>query len=916
MTRNDQEKPLSGGEAAVESVGTIVREVTEERRVQDRLRLSEERFRLAADAVNGLIYEADLLTGHVERTRGLYGVFGYRAAEVPPTAAWWREQIHPDDREAREKQFVASTGDTVVSEYRVRHQDGRWLHVEDRAVLLRDRDGKVVKMVGCTTDVTARKRAEAERQDAQRQIATTLESITDAFTRFDRDWRVVYVNDAAERMNQRPRAETIGKTPWELFPALVGTELEAAYRRCVAEQVTVELDYYYEPWHRWFALKCYPTSEGGLIVFIRDVTERKRADDQLRTSEARFRAASEAVSDIIWTNDAQGRMAGEQVGWGRFTGQDQASYQGYGWSNAIHPDDAQPTIDAWNEAVAGKQRFVFEHRVRRSDGQWRMCSVRAVPVVDDRGEITEWVGVHADITERKAAEQRVLASEQRTRLATEATQVGIWEWNILTNTIRWDAQMFRIYGITPTPEGIVDYTDWSGAVRPEDLAENEAILQDTVRRCGSSARTFSIRRRDDGECRHVTSVETARTNERGLAEWVVGTNLDITERKRADDELRRLAVELSEASRRKDEFLATLAHELRNPLAPIRNGLQVIRLAGANGKVEQARAMMDRQLTHLVRLVDDLLDVGRVTSGKLELRKERVELRVVIDAAVETSRPAIEQAGHELVVVVPDEPIFVDGDATRLAQVVSNLLSNSAKYAQRGGHIRLTAGREGGTAVVSVKDDGIGIPLAMLDKVFVMFTQLNRALEKTTGGLGVGLSLVKRLVEMHGGTIEAKSDGDGMGSEFVVRLPVVTPVVAGADQSDEQPSAVAPSALRVLVVDDNVDAAESLAELLELLGNDVRTAYDGEAAIGAAAQFRPDLVLMDLGMPKLNGYEAARRMREHPWSQGMVLVALTGWGQEDDRKKSLDAGFTLHLVKPVAVDVLKKLLAGLKTATA
>lgn len=385
----------------------------------------------------------------------------------------------------------------------------------------------------------------------------------------------------------------------------------------------------------------------------------------------------------------------------------------------------------------------------------------------------------------------------------------------------------------------------------------------------------------------------------------------LSERLRTEDELRRLAAELSEADRRKDVFLATLAHELRGPLSPIRNGLQLMKLTRNNGEeLEQVRAMIERQLLQLVRLVDDLLDVSRITQEKMELRKERVDLRAVIDAAVETSRPALEQAGHELSVVLPDEPVFVDGDPARLAQVVSNLLNNSAKYTHRGGHVRLMAGIDDGLALVSVKDDGIGIPAGMIGRVFEMFTQVDRKLEKTTGGLGIGLSLVKGLMQMHGGTIEAHSDGEGMGSEFVVRLPTMMDAVHKPKPASRQTSEVVPSALRrILVVDDNADAAESLGQLLEVLGNEVRVANDGEAGVAAAAQFRPEVVLMDIGMPKLNGYDAAQHIRQQSWGKGILLVALTGWGQEEDQKKSADAGFNHHLVKPVELDALTKLLS-------
>jgi signal transduction histidine kinase/CheY-like chemotaxis protein len=349
----------------------------------------------------------------------------------------------------------------------------------------------------------------------------------------------------------------------------------------------------------------------------------------------------------------------------------------------------------------------------------------------------------------------------------------------------------------------------------------------------------------------------------------------------------RLYDDLRDADRRKDEFLATLAHELRNPLASIRNGLQIMRLAGTSGAAaEQARTMMERQLTQMVRLVDDLLDVSRITRGKIELRKERVELAAVVASAVETSRPLIEASGHELTVTLPPEPIPLDADLTRLAQTFSNLLNNAARYTEQGGHIWLTAERHGGEVMVKVRDTGLGIPADMLPKIFEMFTQVDRSLERSQGGLGIGLTLVKRLVEMHGGSVEARSDGPGKGSEFTVRLPVA---VASASQQP-QPSkgegekTAAPAKRRILVVDDNVDAAASLSMMFGIMGMEVRTAYDGLEAVEAAAAFNPDVVLLDIGLPKLNGYEAARRIREQPWGKDMVLVAVTGWGQEEDRR--------------------------------
>jgi signal transduction histidine kinase/ActR/RegA family two-component response regulator len=370
---------------------------------------------------------------------------------------------------------------------------------------------------------------------------------------------------------------------------------------------------------------------------------------------------------------------------------------------------------------------------------------------------------------------------------------------------------------------------------------------------------------------------------------------------------------LQETDRRKDEFLAILAHELRNPLAPLRNALHVMRLAGPNpnpATLDQTRGMMERQVQQMVHLIDDLLDISRITRGKVELRKERVELAAVIQDALEACRPLIEAGGHELTVSLPPEPVTLEADPTRLAQVFSNLLNNAAKYTPPGGSIRLTAERQGDEIAVKIRDTGIGIPADMLPRIFEMFTQVDRSLERSQGGLGIGLSLVRGLVELHGGSVEAHSEGPGRGSEFLVRLSIHPPARAThAAQGDSQ-QAAAPRH-RILVVDDNRDAADSLALLLTLQGSEVRTAYDGLEAIEAAAAFDPDVVLSDLGMPRMNGYEAAQKIREQ-CSGKVVLVAMTGWGQEEDKRKSSEAGFDFHLVKPVDLDDLEELLASLE----
>jgi signal transduction histidine kinase len=378
-------------------------------------------------------------------------------------------------------------------------------------------------------------------------------------------------------------------------------------------------------------------------------------------------------------------------------------------------------------------------------------------------------------------------------------------------------------------------------------------------------------------------------------------------------QMARLRVETAEAlrdaDRRKDEFLATLAHELRGPLAPLGNMLEIIKRAGSNADVVAlARGTLERQLSQLVRLVDDLLDVNRISRNKLELRKEPVELAPIIHQAIETCRPLAESFRHEISAMLPKEPLYLNADPVRLAQVFGNLLNNACKYTEPNGRIRLTVEREIDHAVVKIRDSGVGIPADKLATVFDMFMQVDRTVERSQGGIGIGLALVKRLIELHDGTVAAHSDGPGRGSEFVVRLPAVNGVPA-VEPAAERVSA-APSR-RVLIVDDNADSAETLALLLQIGGNETRTAHDGLAAMAAAEAFQPEVALLDIGLPVLNGWDTARRIREQPWGRKMILVALTGWGQEEDRRKSKEAGFDHHLVKPVDIDALMKMLAAL-----
>ncbi|HEY5102792.1 MAG TPA: ATP-binding protein [Steroidobacteraceae bacterium] len=480
----------------------------------------------------------------------------------------------------------------------------------------------------------------------------------------------------------------------------------------------------------------------------------------------------------------------------------------------------------------------------------------------------------------------------------EEAHDAIFAWELGGPVLYWNRGADELYGF-------VRASAFSATTHPLLGAENRAVFEDvkaTLLRTGQWSGELTHRTSDGREVRVESRMRLIRD---GAELTVVEADRDVTERMQTLTALR-------EADRRKDEFLATLAHEIRNPLAPIRNELEIMRVARGNAEIiEHSRAVMERQLAHLVHLVDDLMDVSRITRGKLELRREKLSLDSALQAALETSRPLIEAAHHELVLDFPKEPLYVLGDLTRLAQIFSNLLNNAAKYTPPGGNIKLTATRINGEAVIEVRDSGVGIAAEALPDIFEMFAQANRERGLAHGGLGIGLALVHGLTEMHGGVVQAESDGAGLGSMFTVRLPAL--------EVDEPHTANAPLQgadapvlrRRILVADDNRDAAESLAMLLTMLGHEVRAAHDGAEAVAEADEFRPDLILMDVGMPKLDGLQAATQIRSLPWGAAPVIVALTGWGQEADRKRSKDAGCDEHLVKPLDLERLTALLAQL-----
>jgi Osmosensitive K+ channel histidine kinase len=494
--------------------------------------------------------------------------------------------------------------------------------------------------------------------------------------------------------------------------------------------------------------------------------------------------------------------------------------------------------------------------------------------------------------------QRMRDSEERLRFALAAARLYAFDWDYRTGHVRRTENADALFGLNV--HGTSD--EFLDAMDPDDrIAFTRAIEAATPRDPYYQA-DYRITHRPSGERLFMSERGKVEFDPEGRPLRIVGVVTDVTDLKRAEEAL-------LDADRRKDEFIAMLAHELRNPLAPITNAVQILRQPEhAAGAHVRAREIIERQVRHLTRLLDDLLDVSRITRGKLMLKKTRVELQSVVATAVESSRPLVDEHGHELVVRLPEQPVILDADPTRLAQIFLNLLNNAARYTDRGGKITLEAECEGEEVVVRVKDTGVGIPPEMLPRIFDMFTQVGRSLERAHGGLGIGLTLVRRLVDLHGGRIEARSEGAGKGSEFITRLPLA---IGAAAEPSGTSAETAPrpqqtrTRRRVLVVDDNRESAESLAMLLQMGGHDVRTAYDGIQGIELASAWWPDVILMDIGMPRMNGYEAAQRIRAEPWGRKVRLIALTGWGQAEDRRRSAAAGFDAHLTKPIEYESLR-----------
>jgi PAS domain S-box-containing protein len=635
-----------------------------------------------------------------------------------------------------------------------------------------------------------------------------------------------------------------------------------------------------------------------------EIAQRKRVEQALREAEEYLRLMVESVKDFaIFSVDPQGRIVSWNPGAEQLFGYTEAEILGQHLAVLFTPEDRAGGIPEQEVATAAAKG-------RSSDERWHQCkdggrffaSGVLTPMFDDDNRLRGFTKIARDITKRKEAEEAVREAAVRLKAIVDTAVDGI---------ITIDERGL-VESMNPAAERIFGYTHQEVVGRnitmlmtEPDQSEHDRYLENYLRtgqqRIIGTIREVRGSRHDGSSFPMELAVSETRL---GVRRIFTGIVRNITERKRMEEALK-------DADQRKDQFLAMLAHELRNPLAPISNAVQIMKVEGPNGpSFKWSTDVISDQIKHMTRMVDDLLDVSRITRGKVDLQKETIELAAVVDLAVEASRPLIEDYHHDLQITLAGEPIFLQVDPARLAQVLSNLLNNAAKYTDPGGAISLTAEQLGDEVAIRVRDNGIGIPPHLLTKIFDLFTQADQTLSRSRGGLGIGLTLVRSLIEMHDGRVTAHSEGLDQGSEFVVYL-------AAADRSASRfPNAVATDesrnvrlpCRRILVVDDNRSNAESLEVLLRAMGQEVYTAFDGATALEIARQHHPDVVLLDIGLPGIDGYEVARRCREEPELARMTLVAMTGYGQDSDRRRSQEAGFNAHLVKPVDREELRLLL--------
>ena len=792
-------------------------------------------------------------------------------------------------------------------------KDGTEHPIDDSAAPIRHANGEVAGMVLVFRDVSERRRQERLVQDGLKYCENIIATLREPFVVLDKNLRVRMANRSFYETFVVSPADTenefiydLGNRQWDI-PRLRELLKEVLSTNHPIHDYEVDFDFE-TIGHKLMRLNARRVGEPGhhselILLAIEDITERKQAAALLKVSEVRYRRLFEAAKDGILILDPDTRQITDA---NPFI----AQLLGYTREEMIGKELFEIGLLKDEEASQAAFRELREKQFIRYDdlplesknGQRREVEVVANLYAED-GQSVIQANIR-DITERKQAAYNLEVSEARYRRLFETAQDAILILDANTGKI-FDANPFIKEMLGYSQEELVGKELWQiGLFR--DQAESRAAFgelqaQGYIRYENLPLQTKQGQRIDVEFVSNVYQVDRRQ---------VIQCNIrDITERSRLERQTHEQAEALAELHHRKDEFLAMLSHELRNPLSAIFNALHILRLEDTENPIQRkAKIVLERQVGQLAHLIDDLLDVSRVITGRIQLHQERLEMRCIVERALESVRSLIEQRKHEVSVSLPAEPVWLQGDSTRLEQVVVNLLNNAAKYTDEGGQIWITVEQERGEVVVRVRDTGEGIAPEVMPRIFDLFTQAVRTLDRSQGGLGIGLSLVQKLVELHGGTVEAHSAGLGQGSEFIVRLPALSSAEESITARTETAKRPAQTS-RVLVVDDNMDAADMLVMMLQMFGHEVQAAYTGQTALERAVEYKPDVVLLDIGLPDINGYEVARHLRQQPQTKDVRLIAMTGYGQDSDRQRSEEAGCEHHLVKPVDPQKLQDLLA-------
>ncbi|OZI08834.1 hypothetical protein BWI93_07310 [Siphonobacter sp. BAB-5385] len=750
-----------------------------------------------------------------------------------------------------------------------------------------------------------RARTEEALRESEARYRSLLQNLPDyAIYRMDSAGIITEWNEGAQRMKGYSAQEMIGKhasicyTPEAVAAGQPAKDLREAAQTGRVERESIRIRKSGERfWVNEIATAIHDT-HGQLTGFTkisRDITRRKRGQALQLQLEQRTRLAVEAaematwewhlVTDKVYWNEQHFKLLGMTI--------ETSPQPSEAFTRHLHPQDRTWVLAELQRAIDEQSLFDVEFRIIREDGVVRWMSGYGRVTGEEEGQPTQMSGAMLDITDRKQAEEEIRKSEERLQRVLSISTVGVIYFDLEGGIHKVNEAFQRMSGY-PVEAFALGQVRWDTLTAPEFTQYTQIAVQE-YRRKGENTPYEKQYIRPDGS-RWWGLFAGKQLSEGEFVEFV----LDITETKRAGEILK-------QADRKKDDFLAMLAHELRNPMATLRNGLQILSMTGTSpSQTRGVISMMSRQTEHLVRMVDDLLDVSRISRGKIELHQETVNLVELVRQSVESVTLLYEQKQQQLHVSLPKHPIEIEGDATRLVQVVTNLLTNAARYTGETGVVNLQLKHQGQEAILRIRDNGIGLASDQLTAIFELFVQVDNSLARSQGGLGLGLTLVKQIVELHGGQVEAQSKGLKQGSTFTVHLPTLTTSLASeASQTDTLPAS---EPLQILVVDDNLDATLTLSMLLELKGYQVHTRNSGRLALEAAEQLRPDVILLDIGMPDLDGYETCRHIRQQPWSQKMFIVAVSGYGLIEDKQKAKEVGFNEHLTKPLDLDALIHLL--------